>query len=131
MLLLWHPNFSEMLALNLYFNHGYEYSVILEFSSKFHCIYRSLRTLKNRFKMLGLSLKSTAFDEQEIRARIEREINGPGCICLVIEACGTLFNGKVYTVVPRQKVDSLLKNIRPRRLSNKTCKSSELELELY
>ena len=45
---------EETQALKYYFNEGYEYEVILCFLLKYHGIEMSLRTLKERFKSLGL-----------------------------------------------------------------------------
>ena len=48
------PIDKEELLLKYYFRQGYEYNVIILFLSKFHGIEMSLRTLKNRYKSLGL-----------------------------------------------------------------------------
>ena len=45
----------EAIAVKTYFCEGYEYQVILAFLAKYHHIEMSLRTLKNRFKSMGLS----------------------------------------------------------------------------
>ena len=45
---------EETLAPKYYLNEGYEYEVILCFLLKYHGIETSSRTLKNRFKPLGL-----------------------------------------------------------------------------
>ena len=70
----------EELALKYYFRQGYQYDVILMFLSKFHGIEMSLRTLKNRFRSLGLQRKAAEFDEVEVRQRMQQEIDGPGCL---------------------------------------------------
>lgn len=101
----------EAAALKYYFKQGYEYDVILEFLSKFHGISMCLRTLKNRLKMLGLCRKSMDFNEQEVRARIQREIDGPGCMAGYRGMWHTL--RREGYMVPRGKVESLLKELDP------------------
>lgn len=101
----------ETTAIKHYFKQGYEYNVIIEFLSKFHGISMSLRTLKNRLKMLGLTRKCTVFNEQELRARILREINGPGSMSGYRSLWHTL--RREGYMVPRKKVEDLLKELDP------------------
>ena len=65
---------KEELLLKYYFRQGYEYpdeyEVILFFLSKFHGIEMSLRTLKSRYRSLGLRRRGADFDETEVRARM-------------------------------------------------------------
>ena len=71
---------KEEPLITYYFKQGYEYDVILLFLSKFHGIEMSLRTLKNRYKSLGLRRRSAHFHKTEVRARIQQELDGPGCL---------------------------------------------------
>ena len=67
---------EETLALKYYFNEGYEYEVILCFLLEYHGIEMSMRTLKDRFK----SRKLLDSNDQDVRARIKEELDGPGCL---------------------------------------------------
>ena len=72
---------EETLALKHYFNEGYEYEVILCFLLKYYGIEMSLRTLKERFKSLGLRRRNLMdSNNQDVRARIQEELDGPGCL---------------------------------------------------
>ena len=72
---------EETQVLKYYFNEGYKYEVILCFLHKYHKIEMSLRTLKERLKSLGLR-RRTLLDSnnQDVRARIQEELDGPGCL---------------------------------------------------
>ena len=71
---------EETLALK-YFNEGCEYEVILCFLLKYHGIEMSLRTLKDRFKSLGLQRRKLLdSNDQDVRVRIQEELHGPGCL---------------------------------------------------
>ena len=60
---------------------GYEYEVILCFLLKYHKIEMSLRTLKERLKSLGLQQRKLLdSNNQDVRARIQEELDGPGCL---------------------------------------------------
>lgn len=102
---------TEALQLKYYFSQGYEYDVIVEFLSRFHGVTMCLRTLKNRLKMLGLGRKSTVFDEDQIRARIRQEIDGPGCMAGYRSMWHTL-RCEGY-MIPRHKVESILRELDP------------------
>ena len=72
---------KETQALKYYFNEGYKYEVILCFLLKYHGIEMSLRMLKERFKSLGLRRRNLLdSNDQDIRARIQEELDGPGCL---------------------------------------------------
>ena len=75
--------------LKYYFYHGYEYNTIIDFITKYDGISMSLRSLQNRFKQLGLRRKHVDFDENEVRAQIQHEINGPGCMGSIRRLYGT------------------------------------------
>ena len=94
-----------------YFKQGYEYNTIVEFLSKFHGISMCARTLKNRLKMLGLGRKSTDFNEEEVRSRILREIDGPGSMS-GYRSMWHILQREGY-MVPRQKVADMFFNIDP------------------
>ena len=102
---------TEVLQLKYYFAQGYEYSVILEFLSRYHGVTMSLRTLKNRFKVLGLARKSAEYDEDLVRARIQREIDGPGCMAGYRSMWHAL-RSEGY-MIPREKVASILRELDP------------------
>jgi hypothetical protein len=67
----------------------------------------SLRTLKNRFKVLRLARKSAEYDEDLVRARIQREIDGPGCMA-GYRSMWHAFRSEGY-MIPREKVASILR----------------------
>ena len=72
---------EETLAMKYYFNEGYDYEVILCFLLKYHSIEMSLRTLKDRFKSLGLRRRNLLdSNDQDVRTRIQREFDGRGCL---------------------------------------------------
>ena len=72
---------EETKALKYYFSEGYEYEVILCFLLKYHEIEMSLRTLKERLKSLGLRRRKLLdSNNQDVRARIQEELDGPGCL---------------------------------------------------
>jgi hypothetical protein len=102
---------TETNILKHYFYQGYEYNTILDFISKYHGISMCLRTLKNRFQQLGLCRKDTDFNEEEVRARIQSEIDGPGCMGGYRTMWHTL-RSEGY-MVPRGKVEHLLKELDP------------------
>ena len=101
----------ETIAIKYYFKQGYEYNTIVEFLCKFHGISMCVRTLKNRLKMLGLGRKSMDFNEQEVRERIMREIDGPGSMSGYRSMWHTL--QREGYMVPRQTVEDLLKELDP------------------
>ena len=101
----------ETIAIKYYFKQGYEYNTIVEFLFKFHGISMCVRTLKNRLKMLGLGRKSMDFNEQEVRERIMREIDGPGSMSGYRSMWHTL--QREGYMVPRQTVEDLLKELDP------------------
>ena len=102
---------NEELQIKYYFSQGYEYRVILEFLRRFHGVTMCLRTLKNRLKTLGLERKSTEFDEDQVRDRIQREIDGPGCLAGYRSMWHTLRCEGF--MIPRSKVVSILRELDP------------------
>ena len=102
---------KEELLIKYYFKKGYEYDVIILFLSKFHGIEMSLRTLKNRYKCLGLRRRSAHFDETEVRARIQQELDGSGCLSGYRSVWHTL-RREGFTV-SRQSVEILLREMDP------------------
>ena len=62
-----------------------------------------LRTLKNRLKSLGLRRKSAEYDEDQVRARIQQEIDG--CMWHMLRSEGF--------IVPRSEVASILRELDP------------------
>ena len=102
---------SETQALKYYFKQGYEYKVIIDFFAKFHGISMCLSTLRNRLKRLGLSRKSVISNDNEVRARILQEINGPGSMYGYRSIWHTLcWEGYM---LPRKKVEELLRELDP------------------
>ena len=101
----------ETIAIRYYFKQEYEYNTIVEFLSKFHGISMCARTLKNRLKMLGLGRKSMDFNEEEVRNRILREIDGPGSMSGYRSMWHTL--QREGYMVPRQKIEDMLKELDP------------------
>ena len=97
--------------LKYYFRQGYEYDVIIVFLSKFHGIEMSLRTLKNRYKSLGLRRRGVDFDETEIRTRIQQELDGPGCLSGYRSVWHTL--RREGYAIPRHSVETLLREMDP------------------
>jgi len=105
------PIDKEELVLKYYFRQGYEYDVIILFLSKFHGIEMSLRTLKNRYKSLGLRRRGVDFDETEIRTRIQQELDGPGCLSGYRSVWHTL--RREGYAIPRHSVETLLREMDP------------------
>ena len=65
----------EEVILTIYFEKGFQYDKIL--LAKFHNRSMSLRTLKSRLKLYGLSRRSVNVDEELVRRRIRQELDGP------------------------------------------------------
>ena len=61
-----------------YFRQGFVYEKILLFLSTYHGIHMSLRTLKTKLNSLGLHKRSNEVDNDVLRDRIRRELDGPG-----------------------------------------------------
>ena len=78
---------------------------------EFHSIHLSMRTLKSRLNALGLRRRSLQFDEGEIRARIQQELDGPGCIAGYRNMWHTLHRENF--AVLRQVVENLLREMDP------------------
>ena len=92
---------EETQALKYYFNEGYEYEVILCFLLKYHDIEMSLRTLKERLKLLGLRRRDLLeSNNQDVRTRIQEELDGPGY--QATGACGILCAVRVIRCQGRQ-----------------------------
>ena len=64
-------------VIKTYFNRGYPYDAIVELLEN-DGIHLSLSTLKRRLKRLGLKRKGNVFDENQLKALITEEIQGPG-----------------------------------------------------
>ena len=58
---------EETQVLKYYFNEGHEYEVILCFLLKYHKIEMNLRTLKERFKSLGLRRRKLLDSNNNLR----------------------------------------------------------------
>ena len=101
---------TEDLQIKYYFSQGYEYSVILEFLCRFHGATMSLRTLKNRLKILGLR-RSTHFDEDRVRARIQQEVDGPGCMA-GYRSMWHMLRCEGF-MIPRSNVAGILREVDP------------------
>ena len=102
---------AEEIAIKYYFTEGYQYSVILEMLCKYHGIQMCMRTLKSRLSILGLYRRSVDFDEGEIRARIQQELDGPGCMSGYRSVWHTLRLEGFQ--VPRQTVEQYLREMDP------------------
>lgn len=85
--------------------------MIILFLSKFHGIEMRLRTLKNRYKSLGLRRRGVDFDETEIRTRIQQELDGPGCLSGYRSVWHTL--RREGYAIPRHSVETLLREMDP------------------
>ena len=70
-----------------------------------------MRTLKSRLKAFGLRRRSLLFDEGETRARIQQELDGPGCMAGYRSIWHTLRHENFD--VPRQAVANLLQEMDP------------------
>jgi len=68
-------------------------------------------TLKNRLRLLGFRRNSTEFDEEEIRARIRQELDGPGCMMGYRSLWHTL--RREGFMVPRHVVEKCLREMDP------------------
>jgi hypothetical protein len=75
-------NLNEEQAIRHYFHSGFEHNVILQFSSRYHGITMSSRTLCYRLKQFGLSRRHAPeeIDEERVAHLIRQELNGDGCL---------------------------------------------------
>jgi DNA-directed RNA polymerase subunit RPC12/RpoP len=71
---------EEQNLIRYYFSRGYKYRSIVSLLSKNHGIQICERTLKSRLHEYGLQRRFSAYDEQQVRQRIIKELNGPGCM---------------------------------------------------
>ena len=85
--------------------------MMLEFLHRFHDVSMCLRTLKNRLKSLGLARKSAEYNEDQARARIQREIDGPGCMA-GYRSMWHMLRSEGF-MVPRSEVASIQKELDP------------------
>jgi hypothetical protein len=70
-----------------------------------------IRTLKSRLGALDLCRRSVDFDEGEIRARIQQELDGPGCTAGYRSVWHTLRLEGFQ--VPRKTVERYLREMDP------------------
>jgi len=89
-------------VLKYYFRQIYEYDVIILYLS---------RTLKNRYKSLGLCRRGVDLDETEIRTRIQQELDGPCCLSGYRSIWHTL--RREGYAIPRHSVETLLREMDP------------------
>lgn len=61
--------------LTTYFRAGYKYSVILLLLAKFNGIFMSLRTLKRKFRRLGLQRRCLNIDDNVVEGIIQVSID--------------------------------------------------------
>ena len=94
-----------------YFNKGFTYEEIRLFLQTKHDITFSLRTLKKRLSDMGLKRKNVAYDINNVRNRIEEEIDGPGCSGGYRSVWHTLRLEGMQ--VPRNVVQNTLKELDP------------------
>ena len=102
---------TEVLLIKYYFCQGYKYCVIVEFLHRFNGVSMCLRILKKRLKDLGLRRKSTEYDEDQVQARIQREIDGPGCMAGYRSMWHML--RREGFMVPRNDVANMLRELDP------------------
>ena len=110
----------EEVFIRHYFKFGNHYEAILFFLGKFHDIRIGLRTLKYQLKSFGLTRKSTPFDEVIVRAQIQDELDGPGCLSGYRSMWHTLQIKGI--VVPRNDVARVLKELDPEGCQNRQAK---------
>ena len=110
----------EEVFIRHYFKFGYHYEVILAFLSKFHDIKMSLRTLKYGLESFGLTRRSTPYDEVAVRARIQDELDGPGCMSGYRSMWHTLQMEGV--VIPRNDVARMLRELDPEGCQERQAK---------
>ena len=94
-----------------YFNKGFTYEEIRLFLQTKHDIAFSLRTLKKRLCDMGLKRKNVAYDINNVRNRIQEEIDGPGCSGGYRSVWHTLRLEGMQ--VPRSVVQNTLKELDP------------------
>lgn len=66
--------------IRYYFGKGFQYDTILQFLEKHHGVKMCVRTLQSRLEEYGLKRKRLSEDEEQIRAAIAIEADGPGCL---------------------------------------------------
>ena len=102
---------SEENILRDYFSKGFTYEEIRMFLETKHNITLSIRTLKSRLTALGLKRRNVSYNMANVRARIQEEINGPGCSGGYRSVWHTLRLEGIQ--VPRKKVQETLKELDP------------------
>ena len=80
----------------------------------------SLRTLKGRLKLYGLSRRSVNVDEELVRRRIRQELDGPGCLHGYRAMWHTLKRDGIF--VPRHVVERLVRELDPEGWSYRSSK---------
>ena len=104
-----------------YFRLGFAYQNILLFLSNYHSIVISLRTLNSKLRLLGLRRKNADYDLDNVRNRIQQEIDGPDCsggyraVWHILQMEGNQ--------VPRENVRALLKELDPEGVEERRAKT--------
>lgn len=97
--------------IGYYFKRGFVYQKILHFLTKFHGIQISLRTLNTKLRQLDLGRRNMNYNINDLRHRIQLELDGPGCSGGYRAVWHTLqMEGNQ---VPREAVRVVLKDLDP------------------
>ncbi len=111
---------SEENIIRHYFKKGFTYEEIRMFLETRHNIMISLRTLKTRLAAMGLKRRNVIYDINNVRERIQQEINGPGCSGGYRSVWHTLRLEGMQ--VPRQQVQETLKELDPEGCEERRAK---------
>ena len=116
---------SEILTceelIQRYFEKGFNYQKILSFLSRYHGIEMSLRTLNTKLRAVGLRRKNIDYNIDQVRHRIQQELDGPGCSGGYRAVWHTL---KIEGIqVPREVVRLVLKELDPEGVSERRSKT--------
>ena len=104
-----------------YFRQGFVYEKILLFLSSYHGIHMSLRTLKTKLNSLGLHRRSNVVDNDVLRDRIRRELDGPGNSAGYRSVWHTLTLEGIQ--VPRETVRLIVKELDPEGVKERRART--------
>ena len=113
------PTCEEL--IQRYFKLGITYKRILDFLSKYHGIELSMRTLNTKLCSLGLRRKNMDYDIDNVRLRIQQELDGPGCSGGYRAVWHTLQMEGIQ--VPRDVVRVVLKELDPQGVEERRSKT--------
>lgn len=119
------PSCEEI--IERYFKQGFDYQKILCFLYQYHGIRISLRTLNTKLHYLGLKRKNINYNLDNVKTRIQQELDGPGCSGGYRAVWHTLRIEGMQ--VPRDVVRVILKELDPQGVQQR--KSKTLRRRIY